>query len=355
MGILRASKLGSVGTNPPSFVFALVTSISLLRAFLARERRAISKGKGTNTMRVLVTGASGFVGSHVVEALKAAGHEVRGLSRTAPKGERVKPGIDYKDGVDVGDSATLKPEYFQGVEAVVHLVGIIQERGGGQTFQRIHVDGTRNVLTAAQKAGTVRQFFYLSAIGSAPDAPAEYSKTKYAAEELVKASGLPYTILRPSIILGKDGEFVAQMKDLIQHGGLPFPLPFPFIPVPGSGLNKFQPIYVDDLMQCIVKSLGDASTLNQIIEVGGATQVTFNALLAGFARSLGVKKPMLHAPVPILMLVAPLMQVLPNPPVTQDQLKNLSRDNTCDLTRMKQFFHLEPLSFDQSLAKIYGG
>jgi uncharacterized protein YbjT (DUF2867 family) len=306
-------------------------------------------------MKVLVTGASGFVGHHMIDALLAAGHSVRGLSRHEPTGNRRKAGVDYVDNVDVGNAATVTVRMFEDVDAVIHLVGIIQEAPGGQTFQRIHVDGTRNVVDEARAAGFKGRFVYVSAIGSASDAPAEYSRTKYAAEQIVVGSGFPYTIFRPSLVMGKDSEFVAQMSDLIKHGGLPVNLPFPFIPVPGSGKNKFQPIDICDLSSCVVKCLADSATQNQIYEVGGSTQVSFNDLLAGFARSLGVRKPMLHAPVPILKVAAGVMErVMSKPPVTRDQLANLGRDNVTDSHAITEVFGIIPLSFNEILDKVYG-
>ncbi|MEO7719961.1 MAG: NAD-dependent epimerase/dehydratase family protein [Capsulimonas sp.] len=306
-------------------------------------------------MEVLVTGASGFVGNHTIEALLAAGHTVRGLSRKKPQGDRAKKGATYIDGVDVGDAATLTPEMFQGVDAIVHLVGIIQEAKGGQTFQRIHVQGTQNLVNTAHKAGFAGRFVYMSAIGANANAPSEYSRTKAAAEQIVTASGYAYTIFRPSIILGSDGEFVEQMGDLIKHGGLPVALPFPVIPVPGSGLNKFQPIFIDDLTACVVKSLADPATANQVYEVGGDTQVSFNELLTGFAKSLHVNKPLLHAPVPILRIAATVMEaIMPKPPVTRDQLSNLGLDNTTQSHAITDVFGIKPLGFDPILARIYG-
>ena len=306
-------------------------------------------------MKVMVTGASGFVGSHMVDALLKAGHSVRGLSRQAPTGERWKAGAEYIDGVDVTLSTTFTPQMFEDVEVIIHLVGIIQEGAGSQTFQRIHVDGTQNLADAAKEGGFYGRFVYMSAIGSAPDAPAEYSRTKAAAEQIVMRSGFAYTIFRPSLIMGRDGEFVKQMSDLIRHGGLPLPLPFPFIPVPGPGENKFQPIDVDDLCACVARCLVYPETVNKIYEVGGATQVTFNQLLAGFAEHLGVKKPYVHAPIPALRVAATVMEALmPKPPVTRDQLLNLGRDNVTASHAIEQVFHVEPLSFEQILTKIYG-
>ena len=125
---------------------------------------------------------------------------------------------------------------MQGVDAIIHLVGIIQEvPKKGQTFQRIHVEGTRNVVDEALRAGFDGRFVYMSALGSSANAPAEYSRTKYQAERIVIGSKLPYTIFRPSLILGADGEFLAQMKDLILHGGLPIgECPFRSSPFPAA-------------------------------------------------------------------------------------------------------------------------
>ncbi|MBV9851936.1 MAG: NAD-dependent epimerase/dehydratase family protein [Armatimonadetes bacterium] len=307
-------------------------------------------------MKVLVTGASGFVGSHMAEALLKAGHSVRGLSRQMPEGERRKPGVEYIPDLDIALSSTLTSQMFHEVDAIVHLVGIIQQGTGNQTFQRVHVDGTQNLVDAATDSGiTSGRFVYMSAIGSSPDSPAEYSRTKYAAEQVVMKSGFPYTIFRPSLVLGRDGEFVKQMEDLVKHGGLPIPLPFPFIPVPGPGLNKFQPIDVDDLCACVVRCLNDRRTVGKVYEVGGATQVTFNLLLEGFAGRMGVKKPLLHAPIPALGVAATVMEALmPKPPVTRDQLANLGRDNVTNSRAIEEVFGINPLAFPQILTKIYG-
>ena len=300
-------------------------------------------------MTVLVTGASGFVGRHICAELVKVGHPVRGLVRHVPVRKNRVEGVEYIPGVDIGDAVTLKPEMFKEADAIIHLVGIIAEvRRRGQTFQRIHVEGTRSVVDEAKRAGFDGRFVYMSAIGSALNAPAEYSRTKYQAERIVIGSEFPYTIFRPSLILGPDGEFVAQMKDLVLHRG-------PFIPVPGRGFNLFQPIWIDDLVQCVAKSLLLGETINQMYEVGGATQLSFNELLKGFAKSLDKpKKPLFHAPIPLLYAAAAVMEkILTKPPVTRDQLKNLGRDNITTSQDIKEVFKVNPLGFDQMLAKIF--
>ncbi len=308
-------------------------------------------------MAVLVTGASGFIGRHVCAELVKVGHPVRGLVRQVPVRKNRVEGVEYIRGVDVADALTLTPEMFKDVDAIIHLVGIIAEvRRRKQTFQRIHVEGTRNIVDEAKRAGFDGRFVYMSAIGSALNAPAEYSRTKYQAERIVIGSEFPYTIFRPSLVIGPDGEFVAQMKDLILHDGLPVNAPFPFIPVPGPGFNLFQPIWVDDLVQCVAKSLVMGETINQIYEIGGATQLSFNELLRSFAKSLGKpKKPLFHTPIPLLYAAATVMEkILIKPPVTRDQLKNLGRDNITTSQDIKELFKVNPQGFDQMLAKIYG-
>ncbi len=304
-------------------------------------------------MKVLVTGAAGFVGRHLCHALVEAGHEVIGLSREVPPARQAVANVVYVSG-DVTEARTITPDKFAGAEAVFHLVGIIQEvRRRGQTFEAVHGEGTKNVLAAAKTAGVTGRFVYLSALGSDQTAEARYSRTKAEAEELVRASGLAFTIFRPSIILGPDGEFVQQMEDLIKKPPLS-PFAPPFIPVPGSGANRFQPVWIGDLVGCLVRCLTDPATADQAYDIGGGTQVPFDELLRAFSRHLGIKKPLLHAPMPLLFGAARVLQsVLSRPPITTDQLLNLQRDNVCDNSRVMAAFGIAPLPFEQALARVY--
>ena len=305
-------------------------------------------------MKVLVTGAAGFVGRHLCRALVEAGHEVVGLTREIPTASHALPNVVYVSG-DVTQAATVTPDKFAGVEAVFHLVGIIQEAPRrGQTFEAVHEGGTKNVLAAAKAVGgSHSRFVYLSALGSDQNAEARYSRTKFAAEQSVRSSGLPFTIFRPSIILGPDGEFVQQMEDLLRKPPLS-PFAPPFVPVPGSGANRFQPVWIGDLVTCLVQSLSDPATANQTYDIGGATQVTFDELLRAFGRHLGIKKPLLHAPLPLLFGAARVLQtLLSRPPITTDQLLNLKRDNVCDNAKVGAAFDIAPLPFEQALARVY--
>ena len=308
---------------------------------------------------VLVTGAGGFIGGSVCRALLGDGHAVTGLVRKMPAPGDSLPGVAYQAG-DVADAASLPPGLLDGFDAVIHLVGIIVEnRGAEQTFARVHVGGTENLVRAARDAGFAARpdtrFVYVSALGADLKAASEYSRTKALAEERVRSSGIPCTIFRPSVVLGKGGDFVRQMEGLIKRPPLT-PFPLPFIPLPGRGANQFQPVWVDDLAAGVAGCLTRSETAGQTYEVGGADAVTFNQLLEGFERRLGVKKPLLHAPLPLMFVAASVLEaLLPTPPVTVDQLLNLRRDNICDPAPFAAAFDRAPLGFEAILNEIYSG
>ena len=303
---------------------------------------------------VLVTGATGFVGRYLLTALREAAFSVVGLvRRLPPESERV-PSVRYETG-DVTDAMTLDQAVFADRDFIVHLVGIIAEvRGTGQTFEVVHARGTGNVVHAAQAAGVGGRIVYVSALGASEKSPSMYARTKARAERIVSESGLPFTILRPSLVLGKGGDFVREIEGLIRRPpGSPIPLPF--VPIPGSGGNRFQPVDIGDLAQCIVQSLSRDAAVGVTIEIGGADVVTFDEIIQAFSRRLGIKKRSLHIPIPLMLAAASVLEALaPKPPVTVDQLIQLQRDNVCDNTKMRELLGVNPIGFEATLARIYG-
>lgn len=293
-------------------------------------------------MQVFLTGASGFVGRHMITRLLAEGHVVRGLVRSLPrekehlaKAFHEKGDFQYVAG-DVVSGAGLDAA-IAGCDAVVHLVGIIVEKGSN-TFERVHHLGTRNVVEAAKRAG-IRRFIHMSAIGVRPDGVAEYQTSKWKGEEEVRRSGIPFCILRPSLIFGPADGFVTQMIDIMRKA------PF-FRPVPGSGSPKFRPIFVDDVTFCFAQALVTEAATGQTIELGGPDELTLNEVLKEIAHFAGVRKPAVHVPMPLMFVGAALAQtVLPNPPVTIDQLRMLKEGSTCDIGPMQQIFGLTPRGF----------
>lgn len=282
-------------------------------------------------MKVALTGATGFVGRHVLARLHECGHEVRALVR-APAS--VGPAGDVTEIVGDLDQPQALRQLVAGADAVIHLVGIIRQRPRrGQTFQRIHVEGTHNLLRAATAAG-VRRWVHMSALGTRPQAASFYHQTKYAAEQAVRAASLQWTIFRPSLIHGPDGEFMRMVKGLCT-GLMP-----PFLPYFGRGLlglggaGLLQPVWVRDVAQCFVAALKSPAAVGRVYELGGPDRYTWPQFYEVCRRHIPTakKKPIVAIPV----WLAKLMARLPVAPFNVDQVIMSGEDNICD-TRQAQF------------------
>ena len=291
---------------------------------------------------ILVTGATGFVGSHLIRRMGHDGLAVRALVRNRSRAKALEEsGVEIAEGA-LADKAALE-KAAQGVERVIHLVGVIQEAPGA-SFQQVHVEGTRNLVDAAKKAG-VRHFIYQSALGTRPGAKSEYHKTKWEAEEIVRASGMPYTILRPSLIYGPGDQFTLRLAGIIAQS--------PVLPVIGAGTAKVQPLFIDDVASCIVKAATCDSCFNEIYELGGPEQLSYEEVTRAIAAAMGINRPAVHVPLLFLRPLARALQtVLPRPPVTTDQLIMLQEDNVCSLRDIRDAFGIEPLPFREGLKKF---
>lgn len=287
-------------------------------------------------MKVFLTGATGFVGRHMLRRLLDEGHAVRALVRDPQRARELEQtGVELVEG-DVVSGAGLEPS-LQGCDGVIHLVGIIAEKGGN-TFERVHHLGTKNVVEAARREG-VRRFIQMSAIGVRADGVAAYQTSKWRGEEEVRRSGIPYCILRPSLIFGPGDGFVSQMIETMRTAPL-------FRPVPGNGSPKFRPIFIGDVVACFARALTAEAATNQTIELGGADELTLDQVLAEIARCAGVRKPAVHIPMPLMFCGAFLLQsILRNPPVTVDQLRMLREGSSCDIEPMIRILGVKPRGF----------
>ena len=280
-------------------------------------------------MKVLVTGGTGFVGTHLVNRLLHKGHAVTVLARDPRKTRnRYNRQVETAAG-DVLDRESVE-KAAAGHDAVIHLVGIIVEKGP-RTFDRMHREATENVVAAVKAAG-VRRYLHMSAMGSSEDAPSEYSRTKAAGEKAVRASSLAWTIFRPSIIFGYGDGFVGLLAPLVR--GNPG-----FIPVIGNGQNRFQPVAVEDVARVFVDALEKPETVGQTYEVGGPESLTFDQIYREIAAAVGKPgKRLVHFPVWYGRLLARGFEflarrgVFADPPLTRDQLRSMERDNVADVS-----------------------
>jgi uncharacterized protein YbjT (DUF2867 family) len=299
--------------------------------------------------RVFVTGGSGFVGAAVIEHLLARGHAVNALARGALP-ESIAPRVTRTPG-DLFDPAALD-RGLAGCDAVVHLVGIIMERPAkGVTFQRVHVEGTRAVVDAARRAG-VRRFAHMSALGARPDAPAAYHRTKHAAEELVRAAGVDWTVFRPSLIHGPRGEFTRMEAAFARRRKPPF-LFMPYFgagPLGRGGAGRLQPVFVDDVARAFADALDKPGTVNQAYCLGGPDVLTWPALHHAMAEAVvGRRRPVVPMPVWNAKLLA---RLLPNSLLgfNRDQVLMSQEDSTCDLSPFTAAFGWTPRGLRETLA-----
>jgi len=288
-------------------------------------------------VKVLVTGGTGFVGPHVVRALPAAGHDVRALvlQGSVPAAERVEG--------DMTDAASLR-RAVQGVDAVVHLVAIRQ--GKKEQFQRVMVDGTNDLLAAALEAG-VGRFVHMSALGTSEETKdlVPYYRAKWLQEGLVRESGLEHVIFRPSFVFGKDGGILPTFRKLAKVA--------PVTPITGSGKQRIQPIWVDDVAGYFAQALGKPEATNRTFELGGPDVVSWDELWTRLKRALGVRRPSLHVPMAFMRANALVTERLPGDiPLTRDLLKMLEGpDNVVTNDDAPRTFGITPVPLDEQLRR----
>ncbi|MBL0224339.1 MAG: complex I NDUFA9 subunit family protein [Geobacteraceae bacterium] len=293
-------------------------------------------------MRVFIAGGTGFVGAHLVKALSGKGHELRMLVHR--RGSQVADCIDQVEG-DVTRLESFEQAVI-GCDAVINLVGIIREfPSRGITFERLHVQATANILAAAGKAG-IRRYLQMSALGTRPDAVSRYHATKFRAEELVRSSGLDATILRPSLIYGPEDAFINMLAGQLRLA--------PVMPVIGSGTYRLQPIHVDDVSRCFAQALEMPETVGNCYDLCGNERLSYVELLDAVAGAMGKPVPFKpHLPLRLMKMIIPVMQRVPQFPITMDQLQMLVEENICDGC-WKKVFRFEPRNFQKGIQEYLG-
>ena len=292
---------------------------------------------------ILVTGGSGFVGGHVVHELRGRDLPVRCLVRDLRGGARLAAwGCELVEG-DVTDPASLRAA-VAGVDTVIHLVAIRQ--GRREQFQRIMVDGTRDLLAASKDAG-VRRFVHMSALGTSEETKelVPYYWAKWVNEQVVQGSGLPYVIFRPSFVFGPDGGILPTFVKLARLT--------PVTPIIGSGRERIQPIWADDLAKYFAAAVERPDVANRVFELGGPDVVSWNEFWKRLKRVRGIRRPSLHVPVALMKVNALLTERLPGDiPLTRDLLKMLEHgDNVVTDDAAVRTFQLPLLAVDDQLRR----
>ena len=294
--------------------------------------------------RVFVTGATGFVGRAVIQAVRAEGHAVRCLVRRGSEPDlHGFEAIERVEGDVLAPAATLEAG-MAGCDTVIHLVGIIREHPTrGITFERIHHHGTQNVLGAARHAG-VRRYLHMSALGTRANARARYHQTKWAAEEAVRGSGLAWTIFRPSIIYGVGDGFVSMLARMVRR--------LHVVPLIGDGRQRLQPVSVEQVAAGFARAVTLEASAKQTYTVAGAETVSMHELLALIGATLHRRVRTIAVPLALIRPAARMFHHVPSFPITPDQLLMLEEDNTGDPQPFRETFELPPVRLAQGLAQM---
>jgi len=291
-------------------------------------------------MKVLVTGGTGFVGPRVVRALSEKGHELKLLVRDLTR-SRELPGRPVVG--EMTNSASLRTA-VDGVDAVVHLVAIRQ--GSKEQFERVMEQGTRDLVAAAKDAG-VGTFVLMSALGTDEGTKdlVPYYHAKWEEEQAVKGSGLEHVIFRPSFIFARDGGILPTFRKLAKMT--------PVTPIIGSGKQKIQPIWIDDVAAYFAAALDKPEARNHTFELGGPDAVTWNEFWQRLKGALGQRRPSVHVPVGLMRINALVTERLPgNIPLTRDLLTMLEHgDNVVRNDDAVQTFQLPLVPFDEQLRR----
>ena len=293
-------------------------------------------------MKVLVTGATGFVGPYIVRRLVDDGHFVRVLERKP--GSWRQAGLPCQEAVlgDMTDAASLR-RAVEGQEVVVHLVAIIN--GRPEEFERLMSQGTRDLVAAAKDAG-MQRVVLMSALGTTEETKdlVPYYGAKWAMEQAVKDSGLEHVIMRPSFVFGRDGGALQQFRRIATLS--------PVTPIVGPGTQRLQPIWVDDVAAYFGAAVEKPEAANRTFELGGPDVVTWNEFWSRLKRAAGARRPTLHVPFRLMRIQAAVLEKLPNPPVTRDQLTMLAAgDNVVTTSDAVDTFGLPLVALDEQLRR----
>ena len=296
-------------------------------------------------MLIAVTGASGFVGRHITALLARRGHQVRALVRRDGRGGAAAALPAERTPGDLADPAALAA-FTRGADVIIHLVGIIVEAGAA-TFEAVHVEGTRRLLTAARAAG-VRRFVHMSAVGTRDEPGAtRYHRTKWRAEELVRSSGLSHAIFRPSIISGPESPPIRTLARLHRWS--------PLVPVFGDGRFPMQPVWIEDVALAFALA-AERPTLGGVFELGGPASLTYEEFVRAIGRAAGHPRPLVHVPLAVARAAAAALGVMgPLAPLTRDQLQMLVEGSATPANALESTFGIRALPFEEGLARFLSG
>jgi len=272
---------------------------------------------------VTVFGGTGFLGRRIVERLGAAGARVRVAVRHTGEGVPPQGGDVEVVYADVRDGTTVA-QAVRDSDAVVNAVGLYVEQGEA-TFQAVHVDGAQEVARAAREAGIPR-LVHLSGIGADVNSESSYVRSRALGELAVREACTEATILRPSVLFGRGDALFRSLAAITRIS--------PVFPLFGDGSTRLQPVFVGDVAEAVVKAVGSPSASGKVYELGGPRVYRYKELVELVLVHLKRRRALVPVPFFVWEIQATLLGILPNPPLTRDQVMLVKRDNVVSDTAL---------------------
>ncbi len=301
-------------------------------------------------MNILLTGATGFIGSHILSRLLQKGHHVKACVRRSGKRHREHPRLSYTV-VDFMQATRMNDwlPVLTGVDVVINAVGIIGEHSK-QRFAKLHSDAPAALFSAAEKAG-VKRVIQISALGADQDAKSAYHMSKLAADDVLASLDLDWFILRPSLVYGQGAVSMGFFRALSA---------LPVIPLLDGGKQAMQPVHIDDLVTAVILCMGSQLDeredqnlpTQQILDVVGPDEISMKTLLFKQRQWLGLgQAKTCSIPLAWALKAMPALRWMDEPALSADNLKMLQRGNTADDAMMRAVLGEVPESMDSVLQR----